>query len=80
MPRHPVGNRLVLLDPVVAVVGTLPRLVLRHPAAVQRLHQGTRRRRGGAAEGHPTTQDLRREHDRDEAGVRRMRPTTKRPK
>ena len=71
------GNRVVLLDPAVAVVGVHPRLVLRHPAAVQRLHQGTRRRRGGAAQGHPTAQDLRREHDRDEAGVRRMRRTTK---
>jgi len=70
-----VGNPVVLPDSAVAVVGIHPGLVLHHPAAVQRLHQGIGRRRGGAAETHSAAENLRREHDRHEADMWRWRLT-----
>ena len=66
------GNPLVLLDSAVAVVSIHPGLVLHHPAAVQRLHQGIRRRRGVAAETHSAAENLCREHDCHEADMWRL--------
>ena len=72
MSRHPVGHHLVPVDLPGAVAGLHPRLVLHHPASVQRLHQGARPRRRGTAQADPAAQDMRRKHDRHEAGLRRL--------
>lgn len=69
---HLVGNPLVLPDPADALVGIHRRLVLHHPSAVQWLHQSTGPGRRSATENHPTAQDLRREHDRNEANMWRL--------
>ena len=70
MPGHPVGDHLVPAHLPGALAGVHPRVVLHHPAAVQRLHQGAGPDRGVAAQVDPAAQDLCREHDRHEAGVR----------
>ena len=72
MSRYPVRNHLVLIDlrDMDAVVSSL--LVLHHSATVRWLLQSGGDLRTGSAESHPAAQDLRQEHDRDEADLLRL--------
>ena len=69
VPRHHMGIHLVFVNLPDDMAVAPPGLVLRHPAAVQRLLQAYQQLRGRATEGHPAAQDLRWKHDRNEAGV-----------
>ena len=73
MSRYPVRNHLVLIDlrDMDAVVSSL--LALHHSATVQWLLQSGGDLRTGSVEPvHPAAQDLRQEHDGDEADLLRL--------